>query len=234
MDSDVDALVTLQDNAAGFIKLDNAACLQAYSNDLITEWANVLVITHDAPFTNETLLNTKRIESDRSNAGSWTCNGPKGGSRICSSPEKADPNTWSQPVTLNPWVDDGIPDVTRYTSCNIRITSTLPVKYCLGQRVPEACQVGMLPGVLIAVLICNFIKIACLFWIARGMNFEPLVTIGDALLSFLQSPDSTTVDKGPFSTKMISNPGSGVVWTGKPLNGFHAASKRRWIFSSIL
>ena len=227
----------MQDNIAGLTRLDKASCLKAYGIDLITEWANVVVVTDDAPFTNETILNRITVQSKFSNSGSWVCHGLVQGAKPCATRQTADPDTWFVPVSLNTGLDfdfgiqsDG------HRFCSVRTDATLPVKYCLGQRVSEACQVGILPGVLIAVLVCNLIKIVCLFWTFRIPNFQPLVTIGDALLSFLQSPDASTLGQATASVATLGRktPTTGMIYKARSRNGYQAASGTRWIFSSIL
>lgn len=66
------------------------------------------------------------------------------------------------------------------------------VDYCLSEVVLQNCSYsGNLP-IVVVVIICNFIKMICMFVTAFRLGPGGLITIGDALASFLTHPDSTT------------------------------------------
>ncbi len=46
--------------------------------------------------------------------------------------------------------------------------------------------------ILVVVIACNLIKLGCLLWTTIRMNQPTLVTLGDAIASFLQEPDLAT------------------------------------------
>ena len=59
---------------------------------------------------------------------------------------------------------------------------------------------------MLVVIVCNFIKMGCMAWIAWKQDSEPLVTLGDAIASFLTTPDKYTAGnciagKESYSTK---------------------------------
>lgn len=70
-----------------------------------------------------------------------------------------------------------------------------PVQYCMGQAATsdqETCTVklnGVLLAVVLGLHLITFLGTAASLLLAR---FEPLVTLGDALSSFLRDPDPTT------------------------------------------
>ena len=45
---------------------------------------------------------------------------------------------------------------------------------------------------MIVVIVCNFIKMSCMAWIAWKQDSEPLVTLGDAIASYITTPDKFT------------------------------------------
>ena len=66
------------------------------------------------------------------------------------------------------------------------------VDYCLSEVVPQNCSYsGNLP-IVVVVIICNFIKMICMFATAFRLGPGGMITIGDALASFLTYPDFTT------------------------------------------
>lgn len=97
----------------------------------------------------------------------------------------------------------------------------------------------------------NACKAACMFTTLYRTRHDPLVTIGDALASFLDSPDELTKDRclmdradvhaGPLrwsSDAVPQTPGLKPLATSysqsRPRRWFAAASKRRWIVTTSL
>ncbi|KAL0261300.1 hypothetical protein SLS55_004997 [Diplodia seriata] len=66
------------------------------------------------------------------------------------------------------------------------------VEYCLSERVPEECRLNVALPLLLAVVACNLLKLAAIVaavWVIEG---DPLITIGDAVASFVKERDETT------------------------------------------
>jgi len=57
--------------------------------------------------------------------------------------------------------------------------------------------------ILVAVIICNLIKSAAMFWTLLRQRENTLVTFGDALASWLESPDTNTTHRCLMSKKDI-------------------------------
>ena len=66
------------------------------------------------------------------------------------------------------------------------------VDYCLSEIVPQHCSYNGNISILIVVIVCNFIKMVCMLITAFRLGPGSLITIGDAVASFLTQPDSTT------------------------------------------
>ena len=112
---------------------------------------------------------------------------------------------------------------------------------------------------MIVVIVCNSIKMICMAWIAWKQDSEPLVTLGDAIASFLETPDKFTVGncitgKESYSIRRAPRPllmrklqesfgrwnertwetdefwsPLPLVWLGRRKFWFGAASKKRWV-----
>ncbi|XPT03930.1 hypothetical protein M3J09_013016 [Ascochyta lentis] len=67
-----------------------------------------------------------------------------------------------------------------------------PVEYCLSEQAEPHCKLYFEPGIAIVVTVLNLVKAALMFFIAFRVYDDPLITIGDALASFLNKPDPTT------------------------------------------
>ena len=52
---------------------------------------------------------------------------------------------------------------------------------------------------MLIVIVCNMVKVVCFIAAASTRGFHPLITLGDALASFLNRPDPHTQDLGPLS-----------------------------------
>ena len=87
------------------------------------------------------------------------------------------------------------------TACppNQRVNATRPwtphglnVDHCLSQLVDEHCKIQFSVLIMVVVLSCNFVKTVIMSLIAWKKPTEPLVTLGDAIASFLDEPDDTT------------------------------------------
>jgi len=98
------------------------------------------------------------------------------------------------------------------------------IEYCLSQQVPEVCKVGFTVYIMLIVVICNLLKVATMiasFWV---LDDTPLVTIGDALSSFLEKPDETTKDRCLMEARSsITKPDlNGEKWNPKRHRWFYA------------
>ena len=117
---------------------------------------------------------------------------------------------------------------------------------------------------MIVVIVCNFIKMSCMAWIAWKQDSEPLVTLGDAIASFLTTPDKFTAGNsiagkesysikraprlllmrdvqesfGPWDEWTWEMDGFWgplpLVWLGRRKVWFSAASKKRWVLCNGL
>jgi hypothetical protein len=63
-------------------------------------------------------------------------------------------------------------------------------------------------NLLIAVIVGNALKAICFICTLRATSFYPLVTVGDAVASFLDRPDPTTVACGPLSAMIVEDWGN--------------------------
>jgi len=66
------------------------------------------------------------------------------------------------------------------------------VKYCLSQRLREHCKLQFSLHIALLVIILNLLKATVMLILAFSVKERPLMTMGDAVSSFLQQPDSTT------------------------------------------
>ncbi|KAI1068119.1 hypothetical protein LB507_004337 [Fusarium sp. FIESC RH6] len=108
------------------------------------------------------------------------------------------------------------------------------VKYCLSQPMKETCRLNFNRSIAITILVMNAIKLTILIHVVRHPPEEPLFVVGDAIQSFLISPDKASEKAGWVSGRAVrerENWNSPCVNDGKRRRWGAAASKRRWKFS---
>jgi len=157
-------------------------------------------------------------------------------------------NYWAQP-------DRGTPDI-RNVMCNtshgflnmgsqdLCKTRTNPVPdgfyvvdYCLAQKTAEICAIGIAPSLMIVVIVAGAMKLATILTTVYLLDFNPLITQGDAIISFMRRPDDATVGAGPLSHTALVKPDKAsqdsrthnlTPWKNSKRRWFAAASKKRW------
>ena len=228
----------LQANAKTYARLDPETCIKAYGSGYVSTYANVLLVTNDTVSRN--VLNWRPSEGGTDlGSDTWICDGLGGGSRAGCDVEAlvADAADWKSPG---------------YSVILAANESCLPyntdqmyrIDHCLAQETPEFCSVFISVPLLAAVIACNVIKLACFLIALLGLHLNPLITVGDAVQSFLSRPDKTTVGFGLLDavtiglwTKAMIGQGPVVVgqepWRPQTRRGSAAISRRRWLWCSI-
>ena len=114
-----------------------------------------------------------------------------------------------------------------------------PIKYCLSERVPEQCTVQSSLPIVSVILVLNLAKAIMMFMIAFGVKESPLMTMGDAIASFLHRPDEYTKEMCLASRSDIQMNGSqwskaAMLYNPRPRRLLDSASKARWRFCLLL
>ena len=166
-------------NTTSYEDLTASQCAKVYNTDFMSSHRNLFLITDytsNATY-NDTLLYTKTITSDSSPFGHWMC------SYFSQAPTRCDINKLASGVA------SGLPWLTP----NIRPGEAVEITGCKSEIAKEKCKVQFSLGIMIVVICCNFVK-SCSMILAFIRSREPtLVTIGDAVDSFLRIPDPTTI-----------------------------------------
>lgn len=80
------------------------------------------------------------------------------------------------------------------------------IDHCLAERTPPHCKLEFSIHILVAVIACNLIKSAAMFWTLFRQRETTFVTFGDALASWLETPDESTANRCLTSKKDIVYP----------------------------
>lgn len=177
----------MQKNASRFERLDNDTCIEQYGVDYLSNRRNVIVVVSDSD-TNNSLLGFL----------DWTYSQPEN-SWVCGTfPAEGDNMT----LILQP-ISDFDCSISIALANDSWLMANQPVEYCLSEQVADICRLQFAVPILVVVLSCNFVKLLCMIltlWKCRDFT---MVTLGDALSSFLAKPDQTTVGMCTVSKKEI-------------------------------
>ncbi|KAK0111543.1 hypothetical protein ONS95_001896 [Cadophora gregata] len=111
------------------------------------------------------------------------------------------------------------------------------IQYCLSEVVPEMCEFTVNVAILAVVIVLGVSKLICMVYTIRTMHYAPLITIGDAVSSFLAEPDANTAGMCTWSKKdfVAGNWNAEPrMWTSRRQRRFSALSVKRWIFCNSL
>ncbi|KAK0515276.1 hypothetical protein JMJ35_002655 [Cladonia borealis] len=207
--------------AANWDNLTNEECLKVYTQVFVTGNNNVLAVT-SALNDSSTVLNSgyplwQEIPSNMSGGFGWVCDKP----HPCD--EKtlvAEAANWT--IAISDW----------------KSVRTIPIQYCLSQPVEGYCTLQFSLLIITIVIVCNLTKWACMMMLLLRQQAKPLVTLGDAVDSFLETPDPTTenmclADKRKFSAKRLWL-ATCDLYEPKQLRWFAGASWKRWLTCNIL
>ena len=67
-----------------------------------------------------------------------------------------------------------------------------PLDFCIAQPPRTLCSMQISVSLVAVVIFFNVIKVICFAFALLKQDFTPLVTLGDAMSSFLEDPDRTT------------------------------------------
>lgn len=201
-------------------KLTTSECINKYATAFQTSRGHVLLVGEpgsDPDWQGIPLLEYAVIfqASTGSDAYSW----------ICSNTRIEETCRGSLP-TIKKQADDWRPFDTR-------------INYCLSKPVTERCRLNFSPPLVSIVLVSNALKATILLYTALRPPDEPLFVLGDAIESYLTSPDAFSSDSCLVSAGDVRN-GIKKDWTGLrewfPVKRrwATAVTKRRWMVSMVL
>jgi hypothetical protein len=210
-------------------RLDKAQCIDAYAQIFPSSRGDVLLVTPNTTSdlnytTSEPVIHYERFEVVAQSPYSWIC-GP--------SP-----------------LDDTLDYLCQPFLSAIRSNSTWQpfgreVEYCLSQRVEERCMIQYSVYIAIVVVAVGVIKTIVMLYVVLGVRDTPLITLGDAVCSFIKRPEVSTkgmclcdvTDFQAGDTKIQGNN----IWMTAPLafasntrRQFYAVGWTRWIILIFL
>jgi hypothetical protein len=242
----------LQSTAESFTRLNNTQCFDAYSTQFISEWGNVLLISHnDIPhgdpvlflYYPDTLL---RIDLALEPTSSFLCELLISSDPVCNLTYVRDnainwkfPGNASEDLTYYDSLANG------YQFCGIHDTRPLPVDHCLAQKVDQCGTIRINLILLLVVAACNLIKATCMVLSFFKIDPYPLITIGDAIASYLTIEDEETLGRSEMNAEhlqliattvlrrrkpvLLRSNESGLIWPIGPQRYLRAMCTFRWL-----
>ncbi|KAG0124856.1 hypothetical protein HOY82DRAFT_633199 [Tuber indicum] len=163
--------------------LTPSECAKLYNNDFLSNRRNLFLIAKHSSGTTHynTLLSILGANSHWIPLSHWMCDYQK------SSHGKY------VPKDCNP--KDLVSDVARGVPWRVKLTTGDEVEIggCKSEKTQEKCKVQFSLGIMIAVICCNLVKACCMVMAVARSREPTLVTLGDAVDSFLRIPDPTTM-----------------------------------------
>ena len=200
-------------------RLDNLACINAYSNQFQTK-GNVLLVIDNSTSSKDILDSQEWNEP---------CGFPYSNRWVCD----CYGYNRDRPCELDP----KLKDLQSHPEWWAPFRSH--VSYCLSEIAPQECKIQSSIHLAIVVIILNFIKAAVMYILATNTGEMPFLTVGDAVASYIDQPDMTTRDMC-FATRSKLRKQKGFwVKRSKPLSRgnqrlFVVISTLRWLFCLLM
>ncbi len=137
-------------------RLDNRECMNAYRSSLLAGRSNVLAVTAATASNGSSLLDFLQNNPD-GEGPTWIC--------------ERSANRYRSDLDFGCTVDVAM------ERAEWRIRDQL-IEYCLSEVVDEHCKLQFSKSIMIAVTLCNFIKLCCMLYVIFGRIEDPLVTTG--------------------------------------------------------
>ncbi|KXX81510.1 hypothetical protein MMYC01_202482 [Madurella mycetomatis] len=209
-------------------RLERDACFEAYASNYQSVRGDLLLVHTgtDLPATNSHSSRQSGIGLELTTTGcdifqayGWMCNGLKFGHPQTSCPDEI------------PGLRD---DLEHWTPFGY------PVKECYSLPTAERCKLLFSPTLCWLVTILNLLKALLMLVAALRFDTEPLLTVGDAVASFMRFPDEST--RGLCLTSKNDITESVGNWRGscrllsefKRVRKFGIASVGRWVICVLL
>lgn len=116
------------------------------------------------------------------------------------------------------------------------------ISYCLVEELPIRCSVEFSTTIMGFVVLGNVLKVACMVYVILRVQHDPLVTVGDAIASFLSKNDAMTQGRCLLSKKdaqkksymkLYGSDGS-EQWQGHRNRWVSSVGWIRWSFLTVL
>jgi hypothetical protein len=170
-------ITEMQKNVSLYERLEVPDCINEYGVDYLSNRRNVIVVT-TAQGLNNSIMGALDWSYDVIQ-NSWVCGCDVNDTMVL------------EPKDINDF-DCIVADA--LNSLPIAI-GNYSIDYCLSERVPDVCRLQFSLHIMLIVILCNTVKLICILLTLMKRD-ETLITMGDAIASFLCRPDPMTRGMG--------------------------------------
>ena len=204
-------------------------CFRAYNNEFVSDKRNVIIIGNgnsSGPADSVLRLIDYTINTAATSSPDWLC----GASSPCDRAARLyNISTGERRWSFN--TEEGV----FYRS---ESDDLFQVSRCRVERFVPHCKVTFSVYTLLIVVVCNALKALTLILVLFLPGFTPLITVGDAVSSFLSHSDPTTDGcgiLGPATTRGSTgnHPYVSKSWKPTRCRRFCGASSRQWTVSIL-
>ncbi|KAK5085900.1 hypothetical protein LTR05_005189 [Lithohypha guttulata] len=217
--------------------LNNSGCIQEYAHDFVTRYRNViLILSNVSTEADNSLLQIAinelppRGHLDKTyDSFAWICNDTETSNKTGVTDRNSVgfvPCAAQAPALedmANTWWKSGGYHISR----------------CVAEEInPPDCHLHFAPHLMGPVILMNLVKCIVAFYVAFRMADKPLVTLGDAIESFLKYPDPATQGMCLLTAKQAEKTFSKNAYNLEPApqqyrphrhRWYQAATKRQWL-----
>ena len=223
-------LASYQHDPSNFEALSPDDCIDAYSKTYLSPRRNVILVTEHSlnsefnsgwadnmgNVSNSSSLRAVRQSSDqyelynKYDRYGWLCNLPGRGE-------------WDENGGCNAAKAKQLAANGNWTVCDWQINS------CVSEKLQEKCSVNFNLGIGIVVILANLGKALCIAAVCLLLTDQPLLTVGDAVSSFIRTADPATegcclLDQNEIRTRWAHHHRAG---TKPPPKAYHKRNGRR-------
>lgn len=171
VDVDVRRLTALRNDRSTLQNLSDEDCLKAYRNEIVLDRLDVLAVS------SATLIGRPLLSYWPDNVLKASRHGPT---------DDRFPYSWTCTQSASERCPHPAPK-------NWTVLDS-PIEYCLSERTEPSCKLQFSLVIMVIVILCNFAKCLCMGLTLWKPSSMPLLTLGDAITSFLDLPDPNTVN----------------------------------------
>ncbi|KAE8419468.1 hypothetical protein BDV36DRAFT_294303 [Aspergillus pseudocaelatus] len=207
-------------------RLDISQCVNAYATDFQTTYGSLILVTNDTDQPDQyqsvaqqtTFLPEENLRTSASDPYKW----------ICSAQAEAKDHTCSQLLS----------DVKDQASKNDWYVGRYRVAYCLAERPPQRCKLEYSLPLAITVIVFNLVKAIIIGYTAASATKKPILTTGDAVVSFMLKPDEFTrgqclLTRESVKTRRCRPSYKSSMFNSTPMRWHAAVSGRRYLLGLV-
>jgi hypothetical protein len=213
-------LTEIQRNVSQYERLDQSSCVSEYGVDYLSSRRHAVVVVSDSSSPDPILGILDWTYGQSQN--SWVCGTSLGDN-----------------MTLLPLpISDFDCSISVALSNDSWYMADQLVEYCLSEPVTDLCRLQFAVPIMVVVLSCNLVKLLCMLFTVWRCNEFSMVTLGDAVSSFLETPDPYTDGMCTVTKKEIESGewtrNQPKRWEDRRRFRCEAVGLRRWILSNSL